>query len=205
MSGYNKLSSLVVVCSAAAILATLDPGSAMAKGGGNSKQGGVKSSNGSSAKGIGNSSAAYKKFGEPKFSKKPVTKSFKKPLKLPVSNKSGKLPISPKNGKKPFCNPLDPHFCHHNFCCHRHWHWEFPWLISAADVVEVDAAPLYTLYYETADGIKVYGTYSMPGDNDDLSTSEQTLDGTNTAWWLVSTDGQLVDTNTAEASADATK
>jgi len=62
----------------------------------------------------------------------------------------------------------------------------------------VYSEPLYTLFYETADGIKVYSRYELPSESATLYKTEHVLDKSNTAWWLVSSNGELVDTNTAE-------
>ncbi len=102
-----------------------------------------------------------------------------------------------------FCDPCCIDFCHHHFCCDPCWGWAFPWLLptyceEVVCIQTVYAEPLYTLFYETKDGIKVYSRYELPSETATLYKTEQLLDASKTAWWLVSTTGQLVDTNTAE-------
>ncbi|HKD38455.1 MAG TPA: hypothetical protein VKB78_16695, partial [Pirellulales bacterium] len=108
-----------------------------------------------------------------------------------------------KNGKFNFCCPIDPAFCHHHFCCNPFWHWSYPWLLpvyieEVSCVQLVYGEPLYTLFYETADGIKIYSRYELPTEGSTLYKTEKLLDEVKTAWWLVSSTGDLVDTNTAE-------
>jgi hypothetical protein len=228
MSRNSKMSSIVVACSIVVVLSVaLVPASALAKGGGGPSMGvGSPGSMGGSSfqvsKSFGNSPIS-KNLGNFQITKypgnSPVTKNLgnfqlnknlgnlpvsKIPGTLPIT-KLGKLPINKidpisKNfGKFPLCNPIDPCFCHHDFCCCPHWHWEFPWLVAGFEVVNVEtvyAEPLYTLYYETADGIRVYSRYELPSESATLYKTEHMLDKSQTAWWLVSTTGELVDTNT---------
>lgn len=131
-------------------------------------------------------------------------------------NLIGKDPISKTpNGKGPkfdpayckdkfhYCDPCHHDFCHHVFCCDPCWHFPFPWLLptfceEVVCIQTVYAEPLYTLFYETPEGIRIYSRYELPTETATLFKTEQLLDSSKTAWWLISTAGQLVDTNTAE-------
>jgi hypothetical protein len=226
MSRFSKLSSIVVACSAVAVLAASVPGSAFAKGGGGSSMGGFHStgstlSSGFSpmSKNVGNFPISKnvgnfpigKNIGSLPISKiggsTPSGKIGSLPIsKTPISKIGGKVDPAFKNGKFPLCNPCGPDFCHHHHCCNPCWHWSYPWLLPVfvEEVVcleRVYSEPLYTLFYETADGIKVYSRYELPSESATLYKTEHVLDKANTAWWLVSSDGQLVDTNTAEKVA----
>jgi hypothetical protein len=214
MSRYSKMSSVAVVGSIVAVLSVaLVPASVMAKGGG-----GPSMSFGSPGSMGGPKFQAVNNFGNSQFTKNVGNVQLKKNVgNLPISKNLGNAPItklnnlpinkidpiSKKFGKFPLFNPIDPAFCHHDFCCHPHWHWGFPWLVAGFEVVNVETVydePLYTLYYETADGIKVYSRYELPSESATLYKTEHLLDKAQTAWWLVSTTGELLDTNTAEKS-----
>jgi hypothetical protein len=222
-----NVASVGAVCSIVAVLAA-SPGSAFAKGGGGPSMGGFHASSPSMSSGFSgvskgvNNVQLSKGIGTLPLNKNigkfPITKiGGNTPIgknvgNLPITKNLGKLPliknggpISPaiKSGKFNFCCPIDPCFCHHDFCCNPCWNWSYPWLLpvfveEVACVQTIYSEPLYTLFYETADGIKVYSRYELPTESATLYKNEHLLDKANTAWWLVSTTGELVDTNTAE-------
>ena len=219
MSRFSKLGSVGVVCSVvtALSLAAL-PSTAWAKGPsggmnvGNSSQGSAnvqvsKSIGGSQfSKNMGNQ-PLVKNVGDPsakkigKIGSDPISKT---PAMLPVGKigKIGSDPISKTPKKIPLLNPIDPAFSHHDFFCNPHHHWLFfPLIVETVTVDRVYGEPLYTLYYETSDGVKVFSRYELPSESATLYKTEHALDKSNTAWWLVSTTGELVDTNTADKAA----
>ncbi len=223
MSRYNKIGSYGVLCSIVALLTiALAPAAAAAKGGpsgGMTSHGSISSHNfptmkfgGSSAnKNLGNlpitktvgdtfakknvGNLPVKKIGSDPLSKKPIDKVGK-------IGKIGSDPLSKTPQKYPHCNPLDIGFCHHNCCCHPHCHWLFfPLVIEEVVIERVYGEPLYTLYYETEAGVKVFSRYELPSESATLYKTEHALDQSSTSWWLVSSNGQLVDTNTTDKAA----
>ena len=224
MSRFITLGSIGAVGSLVAVLSfALAPAAALAKSpsGGSLSLGShsfgapslhsVSDSNFQANKGLGNLPIS-KNVGDLKLNKNFNDKvggdkiggdKFKKPI-----GKIGKIgsdPISKTPIKCPLIDPCHHDFCYHDCYCHPHCHWLFFPLIVEDRVVEcVYGDPLYTLYYETADGVKLYSRYELPSESATLFKTERLLDKATNAWWLVDAAGNLVDTNTGDKAAAVT-